>query len=202
MTDPVVIFDVGNVILTFDPMPACRRLAALCRLTAEQVCADIYARKLERKFEEGKISGKQFAEGVREILGVDLSLTQLQTIWTDIFDENRAVSNLVRRIKRHHRVMLLSNTNQWHWEFAADNFPIIREVPEWILSYEIGVLKPHPLIYETALKLVGSPKQVIFIDDIETNVEGAIAAGMIGIRFTNLDQLQQDLTQLSVNSLP
>lgn len=198
---PAAIFDVGNVILPFDPMRACRRLAELCGITADEICAEVYGRKLEREFEEGSISDEVFTQGVTEILGIDLSAEQLRPIWADIFDENMDVSQLVRRIRKHHRVMLLSNTNAWHWEFAADTYPIIRDVPEWILSYEVGALKPDPIIYQAALEKLDGASMVIFVDDIEANVQGARKLGMTGVQFQSCEQIEHDLVQLGVNTV-
>lgn len=46
-------------------------------------------------------------------------------------------------------------------------------------SYELGVYKPHPKMYEDALSKMGlPPEQTIFIDDFVGNLRGAQAAGI------------------------
>ena len=46
-------------------------------------------------------------------------------------------------------------------------------------SYELGVYKPNPQMYEDALSKMGlPPEQTIFIDDFTGNLEGAQAAGI------------------------
>ncbi len=188
-----VIFDVGNVILPFDPMIACRKLAPLCRLSAEEICRRVYETDLERHFEEGKIDGTAFTRGCREALGLDIKEQVLRAIWADMFVEDTEVSEIVRRVKKHHPVLLLSNTNPWHWEFAMSRFPIISEVERHILSYQVGCLKPDRRIFKAAAKHVDDVSQAIFIDDWRHNVQAARQFGMQGVVYANARQLGTQL---------
>ena len=85
---PTIIFDVGNVILPFDPLRLCRVLAQHADRTAEEVYELIYKSDLERRFEEGKIDGRQFTDGVAEVLGVSLEYDWFRNLWSDMFTEN------------------------------------------------------------------------------------------------------------------
>jgi putative hydrolase of the HAD superfamily len=86
------------------------------------------------------------------------------------------------------RLVLLSNIH-------ADGARYLREGPgrawaarfdELVLSCEHHLVKPEPEIYEVALSAARtSPGEVLFVDDIAGNVEGAIRAGMSSFRFTN-----------------
>jgi 2-haloacid dehalogenase len=78
-------------------------------------------------------------------------------------------------------------------------FPIVREVEGLVLSYEVGLLKPDPRIYEQALQRFGlRAERAVFIDDIPTNVDGARAAGLHGIHYQNPDQVRLELTKLGI----
>jgi len=195
-----VIFDVGNVILPFDPMIACRRLAPQCRLNAEDICRRIYETNLERRFEEGKIDGAAFAYGCREALGVNLSDQELRAIWVDMFVEDAEVSDIVREVKQRHPVLLLSNTNEWHWEYVMAKYPIITEIESHILSYQVGCLKPDRRIFEAAARHVDDISQTIFIDDMPHNVEGAQRFGMVGILFESARRLSEQFQQLGIST--
>ena len=64
-----------------------------------------------------------------------------------------------------------------------------------LFSARIGAVKPEPAAFEAALRAMSlEPEQVVFIDDRQRNVEGAIACGLRGILFSSADQLQQALT--------
>jgi HAD superfamily hydrolase (TIGR01509 family) len=191
-----VIFDLGDVILPFEPLKPCAALGARIGKTAQEVSDLIRLSNLERRFTDGKINGSQFAEGVLQALGVGMTTTEFHDLWMDMFTENRDVSAIIRQLKPHHHLMLLSNTNPWHWRHALDHYPIVAEFQNYILSYEIGVLKPHPAIYRAALEKLDPSAPVIFIDDIETNVAAARIMGIHGIHFQSAEQLAQELREV------
>ncbi len=192
----VLIFDLGNVILPFDPLKPCQVLGDRAGMTAVQAAQTIYRNNLERRFEQGKLDGRQFTAGVAQVLGIDLEHDAFHSLWADMFTEDEEVSEIIRELKPHHRLVLLSNTNPWHWRHARDRFPIVSEFDEVVLSYEEGVLKPHPAIYRVALEKAGCTDSVVFIDDIEINVTGAQVLGISGVLFRSAVQLRKDLTQL------
>ena len=191
-----IIFDLGNVILPFDPLKPCAVLGERLGKSATEVAHLIYHNNLERWFEQGIIDGERFTRGVSAVLGIDLSVREFHDLWADMFTENVEVSRLIRLLKPHHRLMLLSNTNPWHWHHALDRYPIVSEFQECILSYEVGVLKPHPAIYRAALEKLDPFKPVVFIDDIETNAAAARIMGISGIHFQSVGQLAQELRAL------
>ena len=187
---------MGNVILPFDPLKPCRVLAERCRLTPGRVAQFIYGNNLERWFEQGRIDGHQFTRRVSEVLDLELDHDEFHDLWVDMFTENREVSRIVRELKPNHRLILLSNTNPWHWEYARERFTVVSEFDDRVLSYEEGVLKPHPAIYRAALEKTDRSAPVIFIDDVETNVAGAGILGITGLVFCSATQLRQDLTRM------
>jgi putative hydrolase of the HAD superfamily len=195
MTEPArtVIFDMGNVILPFDYLKPCKVLASADDLTPDRVAGLIYGNNLERWFEAGVIDGREFTERVANVLGIELDQDSFRDLWADMFVENEAVSEIVRELKRHHRLILLSNTNRWHWDHAVDHYPIISEFDERVLSFEEGVLKPHPAIYRAALERARQYDGVILIDDMPVNVAGARMLGLTGLVFTSAEQLRLDL---------
>lgn len=89
--------------------------------------------------------------------------------------------------------MFLSNTNEWHWHHARRNFPVLSLTEKTVLSYEIGVLKPDPLIYRTALSHASMGAPIVFVDDVTANVEAARKLGIKGIHFQSARQLRSEL---------
>ncbi len=193
---PAVIFDMGNVILPFDPLKPCRVLANRTGRSADEVCNLIYHHDLEKEFEEGKIDGPGFTEGVANVLGLDLDHDWFRNLWADMFTENHGVSAIVRKLRLKHPLVLLSNTNVWHFERAQTVFPVIREFEHTVLSYRVGELKPHPAMYRAALEYIDTGRPAVFIDDIEVNAVAAEQHGIKGIRFVSTEQLKKDLRLL------
>ncbi|GAB7006529.1 HAD family phosphatase [Nocardioides sp. AN3] len=51
-------------------------------------------------------------------------------------------------------------------------------------SAELRLAKPDPAYFRTAAQLIGTdPSTVVFVDDVEPNVDGAREAGMAGIHW-------------------
>jgi len=191
-----IIFDMGNVILPFDPLKPCVVLGDRFGKTADEVADMIYRNNLERWFEQGIIDGDEFTQNVSAALQTELSTHEFHDLWADMFTEDAEVSRLVRQLKPHHHLILLSNTNPWHWHYALEHFPIISEFQDRVLSYEVGVLKPHPAIYRAVLEKADPRERAVFIDDIEINVAAARIMGISGIHFQSARQLKQELLAL------
>lgn len=90
--------------------------------------------------------------------------------------------------------------------FSAETFPlcarrhqVFHRFADIALSGDLGVAKPDPRIFETLLSRNDvSPAQAVFVDDSSTNVEGAVAFGMRGVRFTSAEQTRAELIDLGV----
>lgn len=68
-----------------------------------------------------------------------------------------------------------------------------------VSSTELGVRKPEGPFYDAvAAGLSVDPAQVVFVDDRQHNVDGAIAAGMDGVLFTDAVSLRTELTHRGV----
>ena len=53
-----------------------------------------------------------------------------------------------------------------------------------IISAEIGVAKPDPRFFKVAVERIGLPaEQVLFVDDVLANVEGARSVGLVAEQF-------------------
>lgn len=71
---------------------------------------------------------------------------------------------------------------------SAESFGILRRVHHIFDAAVIGVAKPDPLAYRIAVDSMGvDALDVVFIDDLPVNVEGARAAGLRAVHFRATD---------------
>jgi len=78
--------------------------------------------------------------------------------------------------------------------FIRERFPEILIFDDYVLSFEVGQIKPHPDIYRVALeKAEAKAEECLFIDDREDNIEGARQQGINSILFMNYNQLAASL---------
>jgi putative hydrolase of the HAD superfamily len=84
-------------------------------------------------------------------------------------------------------------------EYRFDHFGLRKLFKVALSSCYLGLRKPEPAIYQRALDILGRPtERVLFIDDREENVAGAITAGLKAIRFEGAEALRQELVSLGV----
>jgi len=61
--------------------------------------------------------------------------------------------------------------------------------------------KPDPAIYQLTLERLGTrAEETLFIDDKAVNVETASALGVVGIRFTTIEHLRDELIAAGLDS--
>lgn len=107
---------------------------------------------------------------------------------------------LARRLKPQYKLGLLSNVGDGviNELFSVDELTHLFDAV--VLSGEVGMVKPYPEIYElTAERLRLRPEECLMIDDIPRNIEGAELAGMTGIVFGSVSQLQEELIRFKVD---
>ena len=84
-------------------------------------------------------------------------------------------------------------------EFRFGKFDLRQYFEVALSSCYVGLRKPDAPMYRRALDILGAPPQrVLFIDDREENVAGALTAGIKAIRFTNEMALWKELEDLGV----
>ncbi|MBU0581138.1 MAG: HAD-IA family hydrolase, partial [Candidatus Margulisbacteria bacterium] len=107
---------------------------------------------MERSYDEGKISTDEFFREISSRLKLNISFAEFKPIWQNIFRLNRGVKEMILRLKKRYRLFLLSNTNELHFDFVKKKYDVLGLLDDYILSYKVGFSKPHPRIFQEALK--------------------------------------------------
>ena len=93
---PFIAFDLGNVLLPFDHMIACRALGAINGLDPQYVYERIFESGIEKAFELGNLSPSDFTRECSDALNVNLKEDDLVDAWSDIFSPDPEMEQLVR----------------------------------------------------------------------------------------------------------
>lgn len=197
----VVVSDLGRVVLWFDNAVFLRKLAERAGRPFEEVKAVVHGDlALIRAFDGGAVTPAGFHKRVTAAVGAAMSYAEFYGIYNDIFTPNPPAIDVLRRVKAAgHRTLLLSNTDPERFGFVRRRFPEILFFDGYVLSYELKLLKPDPAIYLAAARLAGcAPAECAFIDDMEENVMGAVAAGFAGIRYLPETDLEAELETLGL----
>jgi glucose-1-phosphatase len=190
-----IFFDLGNVIIPFDFRPAFARMAQSCSYPADEIPNRIRSTDMVQRFETGRMSGEQFVKEISELLGLKMSYGEFCDLWTGIFLREPLVpESMFLRLRAHHRLMLLSNTNPIHFEMIQANYPLLRQFHGSVLSYEVGAVKPSSKIFREAIaRAECRPEECFFTDDLSINVEAARKHGIDAVQFESAQQIEKEL---------
>lgn len=204
MREPALIFDFGNVVGFFDYLRACERFARPLGMTGLDLRDLLVQRGFARllaEFESGKIAAYAFAARLMDLAGVRLSYEEFVRAWEDIFWPNESVCRLIGYLKSTgYAIYLGSNTNLLHATHYRRQFAETLDLFDgFILSYEVGHLKPAREFFDACVEATGGPAaSCVFIDDVEENVDGARRAGLTAIQYLDTPTLIADLARARV----
>jgi|WetSurMetagenome_2_1015567.scaffolds.fasta_scaffold440715_1 glucose-1-phosphatase len=192
-----LIFDLGRVLIPFDFHRGYEAMGRRCGLDSEEVRARIKSLDLMVPYETGLIESRDFVKAVTEKLGIELSLEEFSEVWGSIFlPETLIPESLLEDLKTRYRLVLLSNTNELHFDMLARRYPILGQFDEHVLSYKVKAMKPDPRIYQAAIAAAQcAASECFFTDDIPDYVEGACRMGIDAVRFENEAQIRSELAR-------
>jgi len=178
-----VIFDLGGVLLDLDQdktLRAFNRLGLDLDELNEQST-------LFKDFETGKINAADFRQAIQTASRGQLTVGQIDDAWNKmlLFVANQRF-DILAKLRKDVKIFLLSNTNSIHIDWFKT---YIEEIYGWVnwcalfehqfLSYETGLRKPNPAIYEHVISTIGiDAKACLFVDDNKANINGAKSVGL------------------------
>jgi putative hydrolase of the HAD superfamily len=199
----VILLDLGNVLIDFDYNISAQRIAHFCGKPPKEIAGLFFDSEITALFEAGKIAPPDFFAKLKEMLGLKLSYAAFTPIWNEIFflsAKNRSVYSLVNNLKSRYRVVLISNIDILHYEYLKRYFPVFDIFDDLFLSYELGLVKPNPLIYQRALEaLKAGPASVFYTDDRPDLVKSAQGLGIKSFVFNGFARLKSDLLSAGVS---
>ena len=198
----VIVFDLGNVLLSFDYQAAVARLEKVERGLGEHFLKFYYNNyEYHREFERGNMSEDEFVEIMLKALNNKISKKTFCEYYSHIFSENKEVVDLLPELKKTYKLVLLSNTNITHYKYGWKQYDFLKYFDKIVVSYEAGAVKPEEKIYRAVESATGeNPGKHFFIDDIGEYVEAVKALGWEGTQFKNYNSLLTELINRGILS--
>lgn len=197
-----IIFDLGRVMVDFDYRIAAKKISSFTAKGPEEIFDLFFDSNLTGAFEEGKICAQDFFLRVKEMLDLKLDYAGFLPIWNEIFflsPANKEVYALAAKLKARYRLALLSNVNILHFDYLQKEFPVFGVFDDIFASFQMGLRKPDPRIYENTLKSLGIPAPCAFYtDDRPELVESALRLGIRGFVFEGVEKLKKDLSENNI----
>jgi putative hydrolase of the HAD superfamily len=194
-----VIFDYGEV-LSGPPNPqAHQNLLNIAGVEKELFEEAYWAHRLD--YDADILNGQTYWQAVARDTEAHFTPQQIEQLmeqdaamWMDL---NPAMVAWIPKIKQAGlRLGILSNMGYGVLGYIRPRFDWLDQFDHLTWSCELGVVKPDPAIYlHTLKKLQVEPQQALFIDNLEKNIIAAESVGLHALLFTNVDQLQKDLSK-------
>ena len=198
-----IISDLGNVLIFFDNDIFFNKIIGYSPLSEDEVISEVLAHlELSRSFDMGKVMPEKFYLQAAKIFKANIDKTTFFSIYNDIFSLNMPIVGLLKSLRSRYTLVLCSNTDVERFGFVKKKFPEVLFFDKYVVSYEVGFMKPHPRIYEAALEEAGTkPEENVFIDDREENIIAAEKLGLQTILLNPDTNLKHELQKKSVRFL-
>lgn len=190
-----IIFDFGDIFINLEKEASINEFK---KLGLDGPNEELIA--MNDLFEKGKITEMQFIEGFQKHIP-NADIHDIRKAWNSIIGEFPLYRlEFLQMLSHKYRLFLLTNTDAIHISrfehmvgisFFSDFYQCFEKV---YYSFEMGMRKPDPNIFNTILKKHDlSPKRTLFIDDKKENTD---AAASLGIQVWNLQVGQEDVVDL------
>jgi 2-haloacid dehalogenase len=200
-----VIFDLGGVLIDWDPRYVFRDLFPGDEAAMEAFLADVTSSTWNHQMD----AGRPWADAVAELVALHPERRDLIEAywnrWADMLHSDIPGTVAILAALRDAGYRLFALTN-----WSAETFPVARERFDFlgwfegiVVSGEEGVAKPDPAIYRILMERHDvKAADVLFVDDRADNVAAAEALGMRGVVFTTPEALRAVVDDLGMLSAP
>jgi 2-haloacid dehalogenase len=195
------VFDLGGVLIDWDPRHLYRRLFDGDDAAMEAFLTDVCNASWNAKLDAGASWAEAIAELVTRHPEQRTLIDAYRARWPEMIAGPIQPTVDVLADLRRARVPLYALSN-----WSAETYPIARERYEFlgwfdavVISGEVGICKPDPRIFRHLLEAHGlEARSTLFVDDHAANVEAAAALGFVAHRFEGAPRLRADLVEMGL----
>lgn len=196
-----VVFDIGNVLVQWDPRHLYRGVfdgdEALMEHFLANVCTPAWNLEQDR--------GRPWDEAVRLLTAEFPDCAELirayHERWMEMVpDAVAGTPDILLELKdRGTPLYAITNFSVEKFALTTARFDFLNVFDGIVVSGDVRLVKPDAAIYHALFDGYGlAPADCLFIDDSAANVEAARAVGMTAHHFTDAERLRADLVGLGL----
>ena len=186
-----LIFDMGGVLVDLD-IEDCKRAfrTGLDFDGIDDIIDACHQKGIYGDLEEGKLSAEEFRrivlagsrEGATEA-DVDEAMSHI------LVGIEPYKVDMLKKLAEKYDLYMLSNNNAICLPYSSGMFsdagiPLDKIFRECFFSFKMKALKPSEAFYKAVISEIGlKSEEMLFIDDSQKNVDGAIAAGLPAVYY-------------------
>jgi len=195
-----IIFDLGNVLLDFNPVRYLNTLIS-DKVKVQEVYEEIFTSKEWVMLDRGIITQE---EAVNEICHRNIKNSELIKLvmhnWYQLLTPIEDTVEVLKELKHNgYKLYFLSNFHLLAYEDVTKRYGFFECFDGGILSYKEKLIKPDKEIYNKLIrKYEIKAEESIFIDDTIENIEGARKLKFEVILFIDSKDLRKKLIECKV----
>lgn len=196
-----VIFDLGNVLIRWDPRNLFRKIFGGDEAAMEHFLTEV----CNTEWNEQQDRGRPWRDAIAEAIGRSPAHELCIRAYFDRWDETLggAIEGSVAVLQQLHdqnvRLLALTNWSSETFHIAEARFPFLDLFDGIVVSGRERIAKPDPAIYKLIIERYGlNPVFTAFVDDSLQNVQAASREGMHGIHFQDPEALRTQLKALGI----
>ncbi|MFC2132992.1 HAD-IA family hydrolase [Bacteroidota bacterium] len=196
----VMIMDLGNVLIPFDYHIVIGKLEKIETGLGEKF-GRLYSENyhVHRTFEKGEMSTDEFLSTMLGWLDKKVKKEEFCKIYSSLFSVNEKMIELLPKLKKNYKLVLLSNTNAIHQKYGWKDYEFIKLFDKLILSHEVGSIKPESEIYKAVENFTQVPvNEHFYTDDIEDYVNAAKQRGWDAVQFVGYEEFIVELRKRGI----
>lgn len=192
-----VIFDLGNVLLSFDPI-AYLRQDFKDEKVLKSVCREIFGSKEWLQLDRGTIDDETFAQIISDRIPEHKELIKRKLEnWQEILEPIAPAVDLIPQLKEQgYKLYILSNFHKQAFKDVYEKYDFFKYFDGQVISSDWKLLKPEKEIYLKLMELYHiEPTRAVFIDDSKDNTDAAEKLGFHTVHFEETKQIEDFFKQ-------
>lgn len=182
-----VIFDLGKVLVKFDPKNAFKSILKSedqINFFLKNICTWEWHINQDIVYDTRPATEKKIKEHPDFREAITAFYGQFQDMIVGVYEQNLNIALKLKKKKI--PIYILSNFPGDQFDIFAFNHNFVKQFDDSIISGKVGIKKPDPEIYKLCIsKFNCNPKNTLFIDD---RPENTAAAEIEGFQTITLDQ--------------
>lgn len=193
-----LIFDIGNVLLKWDPEGIYTTLFGRKDFYNHPLSV-IIGGEIWLELDQGLIN---LDEGIKKAtMGNEDYREEIERFFREapyhFYPIEETLNQALRYKKLGYKIFLLSNFHKYGYGILKERFPFFDNFDGGVISFEVKLNKPDRRIYDSLLlKYNLDPSESLFIDDMEENITAAEELGIQGIHYSSNINLELELGKI------
>ncbi|WP_027623380.1 HAD family hydrolase [Clostridium lundense] len=180
-----VIFDLGNVLISFNPIEYLRKKVNN-EEKVQEIFKEIFLSKEWGMLDKGVITEEEAINNIcSRSNGNDKLIRLAMNNWYEMLTPIEGMIENLKKLKdKGYKIYYLSNFHMLAFEDVTNKNEFFKFFDGGVVSFKEKLLKPEKDIYNKLIERYKiDPKESVFIDDTETNIAAAKKLGFQTIHF-------------------